>query len=876
MPLASRTRKAAVALTMNLALAPMAMPLTRPHQQTPQTPPPPQKAPFQLTIDNIMRGPGLVGYEPRRVRWSQDSTRLFFEWKQASDAFNKDYDTYEVNRDGTALKKLSEEEAKDATPFDGELSRDKKLRVYARNGDIFLFDNAAGRHRQLTSTTEIETDPGFTPDGRHVYFTRSGNLYLLGLDDASLVQMTDIRSAQAPAPAPQMGGGAGPRGLQRQGDTAEQKGTDSQEYLKKEERDLLDVVKERAAKREEEEARRKRENPRKEFRLQANQSVQNLQLAPDGKHVIATIVTPGQGTKTTVVPSYVTESSYTEDIPSRNKVGDTQQKTRMAIIDAHTGEVVWVDPGLRAAPESGKGEGKAEGKGDNKSDSKDTADQAKAAEGGAEAKGSNPKGHAEAKESKPTDRDVTLFRPIWSDDGSKAVLMARAADNKDRWIMALDPATGKLRVLVTDHDDAWVDGPGSFTLGWLGDNERVYFQSERDGYSHLYSCPFSGGDPKQLTSGKWEVTGTRLSEDKKSFVLTTSEASPAEHHIYTMPVTGGPMARLTTAPGNDDAVQSPDGRMLAMVHSFSNQPPELYLQECRIGAAPMKVTSSPAPDFASYKWVDPTFVTITARDGAPVYGKLFKPANFKPGGPAVVFVHGAGYLQDVHRGWSGNYFREYMFHHFLMEHGYTVLEVDYRGSAGYGRDWRTGIYRHMGGKDLDDNVDAARWLVREHGVDASRIGIYGGSYGGFMTLMALFTEPGVFAAGAALRPVTDWAHYNHPYTSDILNLPQSDPEAYKKSSPIYFANGLKGALLICHGMSDTNVHFQDTVRLVQKLIELRKENWDLAVYPVEDHGFLEPTSWADEYKRIFKLFETNLKGPRGGGLAGSGGVTPGH
>jgi dipeptidyl aminopeptidase/acylaminoacyl peptidase len=189
----------------------------------------------------------------------------------------------------------------------------------------------------------------------------------------------------------------------------------------------------------------------------------------------------------------------------------------------------------------------------------------------------------------------------------------------------------------------------------------------------------------------------------------------------------------------------------------------------------------------------------------------------------------------------------------------VVLDIDYRGSAGYGRDWRTAIYRHMGGTDLDDHVDAARWLVKEHGVDAGRIGLYGGSYGGFITLMAMFTEPGVFAAGAALRPVTDWAHYNHPYTASILNLPQKDREAYTRSSPIYHASGLKGALLICHGMVDVNVLFQDTVRLVEKLIELRKENWEAAIYPVEDHGFVQPASWADEYKRILKLFETNLR-----------------
>jgi dipeptidyl aminopeptidase/acylaminoacyl peptidase len=200
-----------------------------------------------------------------------------------------------------------------------------------------------------------------------------------------------------------------------------------------------------------------------------------------------------------------------------------------------------------------------------------------------------------------------------------------------------------------------------------------------------------------------------------------------------------------------------------------------------------------------------------------------------------------------------------MFHHYLMEHGYLVLDADYRGSAGYGRDWRTAIYRHMGGRDLADEVDGARWLEREYAVDSQRIGMYGGSYGGFMTLMAMFTAPSAFRAGAALRPVTDWSHYNHGYTSNILNVPQTDLEAYKQSSPIYFAEGLKGALLICHGVVDTNVHFSDSVRLAQRLIELRKDNWELAMYPVENHGFEEETSWADEYGRILKLFDRELK-----------------
>jgi dipeptidyl aminopeptidase/acylaminoacyl peptidase len=253
-------------------------------------------------------------------------------------------------------------------------------------------------------------------------------------------------------------------------------------------------------------------------------------------------------------------------------------------------------------------------------------------------------------------------------------------------------------------------------------------------------------------------------------------------------------------------------------------------------------------------------VEIPTRDGQTAYARIYRPRDLhaQANGAAVMFVHGAGYLQDAHRGWS-SYYREYMFNHLLASRGYTVMDVDYRGSAGYGAAWRTGIYRHMGGKDLDDEVDAARWLVAHEGVDARRIGMYGGSYGGFMTLMAMFTQPDVFRSGAALRSVTNWANYNHWYTSRILNQPQDDPVAYRQSSPIYFAQGLRGDLLMLHGMVDTNVNFQDIVELNQRLIELGKTHWQLAVYPVEDHGFVRPDSWTDEYRRILELFERTLR-----------------
>ena len=780
---------------------------------------------FALTIDNIMRGSALVGYEPSQVRWSADSERIYFQWKQATDKEDAPFDTYVVNRDGSGLRKLSDEETRLAPPGGGgfmgmgggggrggggeaDTSKDKRLTVYARDGDIFILDNTTGKVQQITKTTDVEANPHFLPDGKRIYFTRSNNLYVMSLDTGLLVQLTDIRAAAAAGAAGPAGaagggfGGRGGRGAAAAATTGEQRGTDSQEYLKKEQKELLEVVRERAALREEQDKKRQQDNPRKPFTLQTRQSVAGLQLTPDEKYVMTT-VSETSNARNTVVPNYVTDSGYTEDISGRSNVGDTQSTSRLAAIGVETGEVKWVDHGQQK-------------------------------------------------------RDVQLGLPVWSEDGTKAVIVGRATDNKDRWIFALDPATGKTRVLANQHDDAWVDGPGANTIGWMKNDREVYFQSEKTGYSHLYAVAWDGGEPRALTSGNWEVLNVRQSKDKSHFYLTASKDSPYEQHLYQMDGDGGPLTRLTKEPGRHVTTVSPDERWIADLYSYTNKPPELYVEENRPLAEGKKLTSSPAPEFAQFAWLDVPIVTFTARDGVQVPARLFKPAGFKKGGPAVVFVHGSGYLQNVDRKWS-TYSHEYMFNHILMERGFMVIDVDYRGSAGYGRNWRTAVYEHMGGKDLDDIVDAARYLASQHGVDPKKIGLYGGSYGGFITLMAMFTQPDIFAAGAALRPVSDWVLYNHQYTADILNVPQTDPEAYRKSSPIYFAQGLKGALLICHGMVDTNVEFQDTVRLVQKLIELRKENWQLAVYPVENHGFVEPASWADEYKRILALFEKNLK-----------------
>ena len=206
--------------------------------------------------------------------------------------------------------------------------------------------------------------------------------------------------------------------------------------------------------------------------------------------------------------------------------------------------------------------------------------------------------------------------------------------------------------------------------------------------------------------------------------------------------------------GSNQAEVSPDDSTLGLVFSYSTKPPEVYVMPNTVGAQAIQVTTTPTEAWRSFKWIDPKVITFKARDGVDVYARLFTPemvgARRDPSRPGVVFVHGAGYLQNAHKYWS-TYFREYMFHNLLAARGYVVLDVDYRASSGYGRDWRTAIYRFMGGKDLEDIVDGAKYLTTAEKVDPKRIGVYGGSYGGFITLMGMFTTPDVFAAGCGAQ-----------------------------------------------------------------------------------------------------------------------------
>jgi len=791
---------------------------------------------FDFSIKNMMRGPEVYGREPSNVRWTADGQWIYFNWLPAGSDWRDQLKPYRVRAQvGAKPEAVTEVQMDSVGPLliAGIPSPDRTRRIVEYRGDLNIADTKKGTLRHLTETVAAESNARWSPDGQRVLFVRDGNAYSIELATGLEKQLTDIRVADAngtiaAAPAGRGGGGAGVggRGGAQGGGrgagagagvgTGAQAGgrSDTQRSaLERDQKQLFDVIRDAARTdsiRRAESGARTPVGP-KTITLAQGERLGGIAISPSGTAVVFTTTTAAPDARAGIVPNYVTASGFTEDIPNRTKVGDAQNVTRIGYQSLPRGDVKW----LRTI----------------------------------------------GSDSLIANSNVVA----WNDAGTRALVVGSSRNFKTRQLSVLDAATGALTAVEVLTDSAWVGGPCGFgCAGFYDGDKRVYWVSEASGYAQLWSAAADASDKKALTTGAFEIYDVALSADKQSFFFHSSETSAFDRDLWTMKIAGGARTKLTPQLGGHQVALSPDEQWMADVYSRTNRPPELFLVKRGATTMPTPITTSPTPEFLSYNWRDPEIVMIPASDGVKVPAHIYKPADFgaKPNGAAVIFVHGAGYMHNIHHYWKSSYPREYMFNHYLASKGYVVLDMDYRGSAGYSRDWRTAIYRFMGGRDLQDHVDGSKYLTANFGVNPERIGMYGGSYGGFMTLMALFTQPKFFGAGAGLRSVTDWAHYNHGYTGQILNLPQNDSIAYHRSSPIFHAEGLEDPLLMLHGMIDTNVNFQDIVRLTQRLIELGKTDWDLAVFPVEDHSFTRPSSWADEYRRIYEFFERTV-GPDG-------------
>jgi dipeptidyl aminopeptidase/acylaminoacyl peptidase len=449
--------------------------------------------------------------------------------------------------------------------------------------------------------------------------------------------------------------------------------------------------------------------------------------------------------------------------------------------------------------------------------------------------------------------------PQWSPDSRYLIQTVTSADMKREQLLLLDALSGKVKMLHEDKDAAWANGAA---IGWSPDSKTAWFTSDRDGYQHLYTVSRDGGPAVQVTRGTWEIhsEGTMYSRDPQwvgdYLYYTSTENGTSERQFYRIKPPGTGKERLSEREGINIGVVSEDGQHRALLSADLQHPLDLWVDG-------QQVTHRAKPQFTSYPWPETKFYSFPSKiDKQTVAGKMLLPPGYDPEDkktkwPAVFFIHGSGYATSVVKQWGSYQEFRYVFNSYLANKGYVVFDIDYRGSSGYGRDWRTGVYLDMGGPDLQDvlgSVDYARSLGN---IDMKRLGIWGVSYGGFMTDMAMFRSPDTFQAGAAFAAVTDWENYNAFYTQQRLNRPQDNPEAYRRSSPITYASMLKNPLLIVHGMVDSNVLFQDDVQLTEKLIH-EGRNFAEAFYPEENHGFIRDESLIDSFRRTAEFFDLHL------------------
>lgn len=781
-----------------------------------------------ITLERAVTNPDWIGPPVENPFWSADG-RLHYQLKRPGSA---ERDLYQVDPQSGESRRLDMQEAAGADWSEAVFDAQRRRAAFVRNNDIFVRDIASGELIQATRgapaqdvSTIFAIGPKplrdyytlqFSPDGERVQYRLRG-----------VWHEYDI-ARRVGGPVAILADGADPAAIPP---------TEAERTQLRLSTHLAVQREQRRARAEEDAARRAADPTRTPLpiHLGAGRKLQDSWLSPDGRWLLVSTISesydPGRFGQ---MPHYITESGYEEWETTHTRIGyNPPPAETLVLADLRTRTLTELSyaslPGITDDPLRSVREENAAAFPD--------YDYPAPAPG--------------------QERDLSIARVTWSDDGRQALVHIVANDAKDRWLATVDFDTPALRSQFRLSDEANV-GSDFAAAGWLPDNRSFWHQSDESDFPHLY-VRRANGSTRALTSGEFEVGQPVLSPDGNWIYARANRTGPYSYDLYRVPVAGGRLERLTELDGVDEFRLSPDGRQVALLHSSPYVPPQLGLIPAE-GGAPRVLTDTRTEEYRAFEGAPFEIVSFTPPGlERPIYASLYKPADFDPSRtyPAVLFAHGAS-IQNTRLTYP-HYFREQLFHNFLLQNGYVVLSVDFSGTSGYGRYTRRVRYRDAHNISVDF-AEAARWLAENASVDPARVGIYGGSAGGIATLHSLFQQPDVFAAGAALRPVTD----RRTYVSGGGNTPQLDPLSYLRSSAIEHAEGLQGALLISHGVIDDNVFFQDSVRLYQRLIELRKDDFEITIYPLERHGFVHDDAWLDQYKRVFRLFERHLKPPAPG------------
>ena len=601
-------------------------------------------------MEGIARDPAeWIGSSPAEVAWSEDGQSIYFMWNPEA---KEEAELFVISRGGGRPIRVSPEERWLVPTREGETDKDSTLKVYEAYGDIFLFTIASGAVRRLTQTEAEERNPRFTFDQKAITFEQDQNLFRIAVESGNLSQITNFKTGKDPEAKP--------------------KHTQLQEYLEVKQQEIFEYLRkeDRLEKERKEREKVERGNSLDPVYLEEGQRVSDLALSPDGRFVTFILSDRSKAKDGRVVdmPKYVTESGFLEAENLRSgfgigrvKAGEPVVSYRLGALSLANNQIAWMDHGQG-------------------------------------------------------DRAIHFNAPTWSEDGTKAVAWAGSVDHKDSWLLLLDLAAGTARPIVHEHDDAWVrgfragrGGRDGLTYGFLPDNEGVYFLSERDGFYHLYVTDVQGGEPKQLTRGNFELADLRLSKDKDTWYFTSTEVHPGEHQLYSMPLAGGPPTGLTSRPGWYTYELSPDEQMVALTYSSPTETGGAlrHAQSARRGGEAadglndrgiwkLPVAIERHRHFRRRRGAYDSCRRLAARAATSVATGYHSRAwrRVVTGRPIVAGRTASRSITTWFKKASPS------------------LNIDYRGSRGYGRDFRTGIYRHMGGDRDQERARCRRGLGR--------------------------------------------------------------------------------------------------------------------------------------------------------------------
>ena len=430
-------------------------------------------------------------------------------------------------------------------------------------------------------------------------------------------------------------------------------------------------------------------------------------------------------------------------------------------------------------------------------------------------------------------RAALIARVYWTPDSSALAIERFNRVQNQRDLILAQAGSGASHVILQEADPYWINTNDLFRF--LSDGQFVW-GSERDGFTHLYLYSLDGKQRKRLTEGNWEVTETAgVDEAHQKVYFLSTEGSPLERHLYSVKLNGKDLTRISQGSGTHSISMSPTAEYYLDTSSSLTEPPRTTLH-LSSGADWVVFREADHKLTDEYEILPTEIVQVRAQDGTLLYARLIKPAKVRAGEkyPVVVMVYGGPGAQEVRDYWQGATWDQ-----LLAQRGFVIWQLDNRGSSGRGHAFESPLFRRFGKTELADQLDGIRYLTAQGFVDPARVGIYGWSYGGFLTLYSLFNAPDVFRAGIAGAPVTNWHNYDTIYTERYLGLPSENAEGYRASSPLEYAGKLKAKLLIAHNIEDDNVLFQNTVQIVEAL-ERAGKVFHMVIYPQKSHGVNGP------------------------------------